>query len=241
MKLDEPIPGRRGRGTRAIEVSRLGRATFPSGTLRADRARWGPWRIVGSFDGRRWRPRDAGGSHSSDFCSATFRVSTPSRKQIIGAHQPISDRPVSAPSFCRHPGKHGNLVVDIVVDDDLSLCVMEAMEPTCILGESSLPGDGHGQKQRVQPCVVEALAEIASGRDQDAFFGLGDCREPRRDIAALLLALAAAQDDHMFCETREASGERFEVVGALGNHDGRTSCIERVQDVIEDERVAALV
>ena len=47
---------------------------------------------------------------------------------------------------------------------------MQTMQPTGVLGESPLPCNGHGQKQRVQARVVKTFAQITAGRQYDAFF-----------------------------------------------------------------------
>jgi hypothetical protein len=36
------------------------------------------------------------------------------------------------------------------------------------------PGDRHRQEQRIEPRIVEAFANVASGRQYEAFFTFGD-------------------------------------------------------------------
>jgi hypothetical protein len=82
-----------------------------------------------------------------------------------------------------------------------SLDVVETMQPAGILSEGTFPRNRHGKKKGVEAGIIETFAEITSGRDNDTFLGLGNCCEPRSDVAALLFALPTAQYDDMFCET----------------------------------------
>jgi hypothetical protein len=53
----------------------------------------------------------------------------------------------------------------------------------------AFPCNRHCKKKGIEAGIIEPLAEVASGRDYDTFLGLGNCCEPRGDVAALLLAL----------------------------------------------------
>jgi hypothetical protein len=66
---------------------------------------------------------------------------------------------------------------------------VETVQPAGILGKRAFPRDRHGKEKRLERGVIETLAEIAPGRDNDAFLGLGNRGETRGDVAALLLAL----------------------------------------------------
>ena len=83
----------------------------------------------------------------------------------------------------------------------------------------AFPRDRHGKEKGIETGIIETLAEIAPGRDNDAFLGLGNRGETRGDVAALLLALPTAQHDHMPRETLEALCKDLQVGGPLGDHD----------------------
>ena len=51
---------------------------------------------------------------------------------------------------------------------------MEAMEPPGVLDQSSFPRNRHRQKQRVEPSVIETLADIPASGKQKAFFAIRD-------------------------------------------------------------------
>ncbi len=76
--------------------------------------------------------------------------------------------------------------VDIVVDDHLALGVVVTVQPAGILGKRAFPRDRHGKEKGIETGIIEPLAEIAPGRDNDTFLGLGNRGEMRGDVAALL-------------------------------------------------------
>ncbi|WP_284421020.1 MULTISPECIES: hypothetical protein [unclassified Bradyrhizobium] len=47
-----------------------------------------------------------------------------------------------------------------------------------ILCERPLPCDRHSQKQRIEPSVIETLADVSSGGDQHALVGRRNIAEP---------------------------------------------------------------
>ena len=68
--------------------------------------------------------------------------------------------------------KHRHLAVYVVVDPDLGLARVEAMQPAGVLDEGALPRDRQRQKERVQAGVVEALANVPTrGQDEALFVG----------------------------------------------------------------------
>ena len=49
---------------------------------------------------------------------------------------------------------------------------MQAMKSACILGEGSAPRYRDCEKQRIKARIIEALTEIATGRNYDALLGV---------------------------------------------------------------------
>ena len=68
------------------------------------------------------------------------------------------------------------------------------MQPADVLLERALPGNGHGQEQRVQPGIVEAFADVTAGGQDDARLTLGHSGEGFHDGATLLPAHPAPED-----------------------------------------------
>ena len=66
-------------------------------------------------------------------------------------------------------------------------------------------------------------------------------RAEPRDVAALLLALPAAQNDHMPRETLETLCNGLQVGSTLGYNDGRAASFQRMQDIIEYEIIARFI
>ena len=69
------------------------------------------------------------------------------------------------------------------------------MQAAGILGNRPPPGDRQRQEQGVETGVVKPFAEVAAGRQDDAFFALGDGRQLRERLLQLLPTHATAQND----------------------------------------------
>ena len=85
----------------------------------------------------------------------------------------VAERPISRSPLCCHARQHWDHLIDIVDDENVGLPVMLAMQTADILGQRALPGDGHRQEQRIEPLIVEALANIAPGSKDKPFLIVG--------------------------------------------------------------------
>lgn len=65
--------------------------------------------------------------------------------------------------FLIHALEHRNMQVHIIINLDKLLIRMEPMKTAGILLQGSLPGNRHGQKQRIQPRIIEAFPNITTG------------------------------------------------------------------------------
>src|SRR5450759_1868262 len=140
-------------------------------------------------------------------------------KQIFRTEYLVTDSLIPDATFRSHAGENRHEHVNIIVDDHLALGIVEPVQPARILGKRAFPCDRHSKEQGIKTGVVKTLTKIASGRDNDPFLGLGNRSKSRCDVAALLLALASAQNNHVPREAFETPGHGFQMSGALGYHD----------------------
>lgn len=68
----------------------------------------------------------------------------------------------SADPLLEHPCEYGNRPIHIVVDLHLALARVRALQPSCVLHERAFPRDRHGQKERIEPSIVEPFSTPAS-------------------------------------------------------------------------------
>src|ERR1700740_2580361 len=129
------------------------------------------------------------------------RRNRPIRKQITRIQYLVAYRLIANLAFRSHAGQNRHSHISIVVNDHLALGIVETMQPAGILSERAFPSNRHGKKKGIEAGIIEALAEVTSGREHYTFFGLGNGCESRGNFAALLLALPTAQYDDMPCET----------------------------------------
>jgi len=94
------------------------------------------------------------------------------------------------------------------------------MQPSDVLSNRPSPGDRQRQKQRVQPRIVESLANVLASRQDDATFVQRDSRQPFGRCSPLLLAHSASQHHDMRDAPGECAFETIEVLVTFGQHKG---------------------
>ena len=114
------------------------------------------------------------------------------------------------------------------------------MEPANVLGQCSFPGDRHGQEQRIEPAVIEPFPNIPACGQYQALLIVRYTQSRFGDFA-LGSRHAATQNDEILYKRREPIPKIFEVILPLGQNNRRTLCLERFQDIIEDEIVSLAV
>jgi hypothetical protein len=87
----------------------------------------------------------------------------------------------------RFPCQNWHSRIHMVGDENVRLPGILSVKPSHILGQCPLPGDRHRQEQRIEPRIVEAFANVASGRQYNAFFPFGDaqCRRQLQPTLAV--------------------------------------------------------
>jgi len=93
---------------------------------------------------------------------------------LLKANCLVANGSVSAEALLKHPHKRWAVAVYIVVYLNLRFSGMESVQPPSILHQSALPGDRHGQERGVEPSIIEALTDIASGSQQDSLLVIGN-------------------------------------------------------------------
>ena len=96
-----------------------------------------------------------------------------------GLFEQITQSAVSGSPPGRHPCEDRYGDIHIVDDQDIGLADMLAVQAPDILRQCSFPRNGHRQEQRVEPWIVEPLANIPACRQDDAFLGLWNAQRRR--------------------------------------------------------------
>ena len=79
----------------------------------------------------------------------------------------VADGLIAAAAPVEHPRQHRHVEVRVVVDAHLALAVVEAVQSARVLGDRAAPRDRKRQEQRVQTRIVESLADVLAGRQDD--------------------------------------------------------------------------
>ena len=133
----------------------------------------------------------------------------------------VPDRPVAFQPPLEHPSKYWHVCINIIENPNLGFPRMRPVEAASVLDQCPSPRDGQGKEQRVEPRVIEPLADIAAGGQDQPLLGGGDRGESPRGIATLLRAHAAMQHDEMAGKPLQLVGEIPEMVLPLREEDRR--------------------
>ena len=112
-----------------------------------------------------------------------------------GLDSPVSEAPISCLPHRSHLREHRLVLIDVVLADDVEFRGAQAVHAAGILGQGSAPRVRHCQKESVEPYVVEALAEIASGSDKHPFLIIWD-RHQRFGCRSRLTCTHAATENY---------------------------------------------
>ena len=99
--------------------------------------------------------------HSVALISAIYEYESLQEKRRRCRFDAVADCTVPLQSALEHSCQHREAIIHVIIDLNDALAVVETMQAANILLQGPLPGDRHGQKQRIQPRVVESLTDIA--------------------------------------------------------------------------------
>src|SRR4029453_8959135 len=95
----------------------------------------------------------------------------------------------------------------VIVEANFALSVIEAVKPSRILRNRSMPGYRLRQKQRVQPRIIESFADVTASRENDPPFFRGARCQLGGHGFALFLSHSASEHDHLTNSSLQSIGE----------------------------------
>jgi hypothetical protein len=113
--------------------------------------------------------------------------------------------------------------VSVVIDQHFGLLVVKPMQATGILSQRPLPGDGHREEEGVQARIIEALAQVTSGREQDALVIIWYAGELLSHRRTLPDPHATSQHHEIPHQRLKPSRQQVKVLPALREHNWRTA------------------
>lgn len=151
------------------------------------------------------------------FACSNFRHRINSGRAVVTDR--VTDGLVAAAPFVEHPREHGYRTINVIVDSHLGLVGVKSVEPPDVLLERAPPRDWQREKECIEPAVVEALADVAPRRDDDARRVLRDRGEFTRDGGSGLRILATLEHDNMRDLSSQRASERVRVRFPLSKHE----------------------
>ena len=143
-------------------------------------------------------------------------------------------RPGSAARDSRAPVEIG-----IVMDANLPLVLVKAMQAPDVLGNGAAPRDGHGQEQGVEAGIVEPLPDEAT-RCQQYLAGHvlgGLCQSGLERLGAH----AAPEHDHACPDGTKPAGKGLQVIDPFGQNEGRATRSNALVHIGADRCIASIV
>ena len=153
----------------------------------------------------------------------------------------VAQSPVPFHPLLEHPGQYRDVPVHVVVDSYLPLSGAMAVQTPCVLDQSTFPGDGKGEEQRVEASVVESFADVPSRGEHQPFLVVRNRRESLHRFFPLPGGQSPFQDDQVAGEFPKTFGQKIEVVLPFRQENRGSAFFKRFQHIIEAEHVAVLV
>ena len=147
-------------------------------------------------------------------------VGRPSGNRARRQQHGVADGLIAPAAPVEHSCEHRHVEIRVVVDADLALAVVEAVQAAGVLRDRASPRDRQRQEQRVEAGIIEPFADVLAGRQDDPRLVAGNGREPVSDGLSLLLAEPGPQGNQVPHPVRESSLETVQVVIAFGQHEG---------------------
>ena len=115
------------------------------------------------------------------------------------------------------------------------------MEPAAVLDQCTLPGNRHGEKESVEPRVIETFADIATRRQDEPLGRLRNRPKLVEGTTPLLGRHPASQYDEVSHEPPEFLRKVFEMILSFREQDRRAAFLHRGNDVVDDMPVSGLI
>lgn len=128
----------------------------------------------------------------------------------------IAHSPIGPQSLFEHPSQRRDGRIDVIEDAHFLLSRMQTMKTSRVLHQRALPRDRHGKKQRVEPGIIEPLADVATRREDESFFIVRNFRESVPEILSLTRSHSSVKHDQVADEALQPIGKVLEMVAPLG-------------------------
>jgi len=118
---------------------------------------------------------------------------------------------------------------------------MRPVQPAGILHQRALPRHRQSEKERVEPRIVEALADVLPGGQHEPLLIRWDCGDSLRHLPALFRTHAASQNYEVPCGGTKLCLKILEMVRPFGEEERRPTVFESIEHVIDDELISRRV
>ena len=153
----------------------------------------------------------------------------------------VADGSIGSQSPLEHAQQHWHFTIDVIEDSNLGLVRMNAMQPAGVLDQSPLPGNGHGQEERIESCVIKTLSDIAACCEYEPLLSVRNLNQARTKLAALFDAHSTLEDHEVTDETSQLLGKVLQMIPSLGKKNRRTTLFKRLEDIVQNQAIAWLI
>ena len=153
----------------------------------------------------------------------------------------ITDGGISFQTLVIHPFQHGRVDVHIIIDTNIAFVGVQTMKSAGILRYSSLPGYGHGQKQRIKPCFVKALADVFAGCAYDQGFVGRRVFQHFKLMRGLRRTFAAGERHYIFNLLPEQICQGINMRRPLAENQAVSVFVNAGKDIIHNAMIPKIV
>ena len=147
--------------------------------------------------------------------------------------------PVAAAALVEHAYQHRDVEIAVVVDANVLLVLVKAIQAPDVLGNGAAPRNGHGQEQGVEAGIVDPLPDEPTRCQQHlARYVLGG---PRQSGLERLAAHAAPEHDHTRADCTKPAGKGLQVIDPFGQNEGGATRSNALAHIGADRGIASVV
>ena len=165
----------------------------------------------------------------------------PAGHRAGGQQQRVAHCFVTRAAPVEHPRQHRHVKIGVIIDLHFTLARVQPVQAAHILCDRPSPRYRQREEQRVQPWLVEALADVTASGQQRTPLVVRHLRQRGHRGLDLLPAHAALEGNHVRNCRRQLRRQKPQMFRALRQHQWKTTRLHRGDYVPADQLVAARI
>src|SRR5262249_34672384 len=137
--------------------------------------------------------------------------------------------------------QHRHTQINVIVDTHYTLAVVQPVKSSNVLRNRTAPRHRQREKERIQPRIVEALADVFANCENNTLFRKRYAGETLDNCLPLLRAHAATQRHDVSNLTRQNAFKPIKMLVSFRKDDRRLPLTNRFNNFLTDGYVPTLI